>query len=152
MDISVRDSRETNLHSSLFHFYSVEVTGLDQYIDHFFNQLIKSRQAISFPQCPRANCNKTIRHCRRYSSIINQIQLWIQQVQFAQQNGLNQKQMLDASRGLLKTIRLSYISIQIQIENIDELFNRLLNIDENSINIDTLNFLHNTDEYLQRIR
>lgn len=127
------------------------MTEMDKKMDEFYQKLLLSRIAISFPRCPRASCDKPILHCLRYTSIINQIQLWVQQIQSEHQNGLKPEEIFDQRHAVSMMITKLSDDVRICIPKIDSIF-RHLEKSSNSGTIDELNLLKNIQEFLAYIR
>jgi len=129
---------------------SVEVTGLDRYMNEFINKQTDGYQSIRFPECPR--CKIPIRHCQRYISIINRIQLWIEQIKIKQQNGLTKSKLIEQRNELSKNIKDSFDRIKLIEQKSLEILIRRFDNKKQSINIDELNYLKNTCEFFKEIK
>jgi uncharacterized C2H2 Zn-finger protein len=131
-------------------FFSVEVTGLDRYMNDFIDKQKNGYQSICFPECPR--CKKVIRHCQRYIPIINRIQSWIEQIKIQQQNGLTKTEIIEEFGELSKKIKSLFSKIKlIEQKSFDILIRRLDN-KKQFINIDKLNYMKNTYEFFKEIK
>ncbi len=131
-------------------FLSVEVTGLDRYMNEFINKQTDGYQSIRFPECPR--CKIRIRRCQRYISIINRIQLWIEQIKIKQQNGLTKSKLIEQRNELSKNIKDSFDRIKLTEQKSLEILIRRFDNKKQSINIDELNYLKNTSEFFKEIK
>ncbi len=126
------------------------MTGLDCYMNDFIDKQTNGYQSIRYPECPR--CQKPIRHCQRYTSIINQIQSWIEQIKVQQQKGLTKVTMIEQCNELSKKIISSSDKIKsLEEKYFDTLFRRFNN-KKQSINIDELNYMKNTYEFFREIK
>jgi hypothetical protein len=131
-------------------FRSVEVAGLDRYVNDFFNKQTDGYQSIHFPECPR--CRTTIRHCQRYIAITNRIQSWIEQIKIKQQNDITTAELITQRDQLLKTLKYSFEKIKSIEQKCFETFIRRFNGKKQSINIDEINYLKNTCEFFKEIK
>jgi uncharacterized C2H2 Zn-finger protein len=136
--------------SECFVSFSVEAAGLDRYMNVFFDKQIHGDQSIRFPECPR--CQKLIRHCQRYTPIINQIQLWIEEIKMNQQNGLTKSNLNQQRDEVLKNIKSSSESIKLIEQKYFDTLIRQLDNKKRSINIDELNYMKNTLEFFKEIK
>lgn len=119
-------------------------------MNDFISKQMNGSQSIRFPQCPR--CNIPIRHCQRYTSITNRIQIWIEKIKNIQQNGFTKEKVNEERIELSKTIKNSFEIIKsIESKCFDNFIRRLDN-KKQSINIDEINYFKNSLQFFTEIK
>ena len=119
-------------------------------MNDFIEKQTNGYQPICFPECPR--CTKAIRHCQRYIPIINRIQSRIEQIKVKQQNGLTKPKIIEQRDEILENIKSSSGSIRLIEQTYVDILIRQFNNKKQSINIDELKYMKNTQEFFEEIK
>jgi len=128
----------------LFYFL-VEIDGLDRYVNESITKQKNESRSIQYISCPR--CQIKIRHCQRYKSQINCIQLWIEQIKNQQQNGLKSSDLILERNQTIEELKSLAKIEQNRFNGLIHRFERK----KKSINIDELNYLKNTCTFFKEI-